>query len=119
MGRHIWALSAEAKEHTVEAITVVKGFSIVPSTLGRISVALYQYRLLHLTKWDWKNVMLISVLVMQPIINIIAIAEVYGQCGTHLSALWNPAVAATTTCLNTDVETNLGYGQSGKQLSTR
>lgn len=113
MGRHIWTLDTPTRIHAIEAMTVVKGFSVVPSTLGRISVALYQLRLLRMATWSWKNTILVLVLIAQPLINLIALVEIYSQCGLHVSALWNPAVKEVATCLSPDVETNLGYAQSG------
>lgn len=59
---------------------------------------------------------MITVLIVNPTINIIALAEIYGQCGTHVTALWGGTEAK---CLNPDVETNLGYAQSGMWLLLR
>ncbi|GAB7344497.1 hypothetical protein MBLNU457_2331t1 [Dothideomycetes sp. NU457] len=113
LGRHIWTLEDATIGHIGHIIQVVKGFSIVPSCLARISIALYQLRLLP-PKSSWLTLSpLMVVIVFDPIVNLVTLIQIYAQCGTHLSALWDPAEAAVANCESPFIETRIGYAQSG------
>ena len=114
LGRHLFSLSHPTITHVVECIQVIKGFSLVPSCLGRVSIALYQRRLLPPQSSMWKIGTLMIVLVLDPVVNLITVIQVYAQCGPNVSALWDQSVAATAHCENPLVETGIGYGQSGR-----
>ena len=113
LGHHIWMLDNDTIMRCVHLIQTIKGLSIVPSCLARVSIALYQLRILPPSSSYWKLAPLMVVVIFDPIVNLITIIQIYAQCGAHVSALWNPAVATIAHCENPVIETNIGYGQSG------
>jgi hypothetical protein len=53
------------------------------------------------------------VIVIQIVINLIVIIQIYGQCGVHFDALWKGQEAmAAAHCQPPAVETIIGYVQS-------
>lgn len=67
--------------------------------------------IIGLTENSYRNI-LRAVIVAQLIANIAVVAQLLSQCGSHVAAMWSPALAATTTCQSPLVETYFGYVQS-------
>ena len=113
LGRHIWTLSAE---QTFEVMKYMVGyaqiFAIYASTFGRISFSLFLLVIIGTTNYR-KKIVLWAVVAIQIIINTVVIVQIYAQCGMNVTALWNPAVAAHSTCQSPMVQTVLGYIQGG------
>lgn len=79
---------------------------------GRISFATFLLQLVGPTK-RWQKAFLLGVIVTQLVVTIPTLIQIYTQCGAHLSAIWDPEVAAHTTCESPEVQVIIGFVQSG------
>lgn len=89
----------------------IESFSVLTSFLGRVSFAFFLLSVIGHTK-EAARMTLYALIIVQVVINGLVIIQVYTQCGSKMSALWDPAVAATAHCINPDVETYIGYVQA-------
>lgn len=112
MGDHIWNLSPAGQVQAMKYITIQEGLSVGTPMFGRISFAVFLLMLLGPTAWI-KRCILWSIVGVQVVINVVTIVQIYAQCGSHPSALWDPRVAAVAHCQSPEVETIIGYVQSG------
>lgn len=97
-------------------ITIQEGLAVTSPTFGRISFAIFLIMLLGPTAWI-KRYILYFIVGTQVVINVVTLIQIYTQCGSHPSALWDPAVARIAHCESPEVETIIGYVQSGKLIS--
>lgn len=111
MGRHIQTLDGSQISHQGHYNRVDESFSIIPSYFGRMSFAAFLLGVIGSTGKPQKMI-LWAIIVVDTIINIVVAIQIYAQCGTHLAAKWNPALAAIYSCQDPEVETNLGYAQA-------
>ena len=86
-------------------------FSITTSYFGRMSFAVFMLSVIGRTERP-RRIVLWSLVVVDTIINVVVIVQIYTQCGIHVDALWNQEVARTAYCLAAEVETYLGYAQA-------
>ena len=115
LGRHTASLSDPKLEGTLKWVAMFEVFAVLTPALGRISFCAFLLFLLGPTKVVQKAVLWIS-LWIQVIINVIVIIQSKARCGTHIDALWKPSAMATVKCENPNVETDLGYVQSGMTI---
>jgi len=73
-------------------VVVVEPFVAVASALGRISFALY-LKALFSKVLKWQSYSLWVAIVLQVVSTILIIVADLTQCGTHLTAQWNPQYA--------------------------
>ena len=115
LGQHIWSLPKGQTKQALKYILIQEGPACLTSTFGRVSFALFLLVLLGRTARP-KRAVLWCIVAVQVTINLIVVVQIYAQCGTQVSALWDPEVAAIARCQNVSVETNLGFVQSGENL---
>ncbi|KAK5114555.1 hypothetical protein LTR85_010132 [Meristemomyces frigidus] len=113
LGRHFAALTPTQQQDSLfYIIGLVEIFSIITCMWGRISFATFLLYIIGpidaAKKWA-----LWAVIAVQILINLIVAIQIYSQCGPHVTALWNYAVAAHANCQSPMVETIIGYVQSG------
>ncbi|GAB7356933.1 hypothetical protein MBLNU459_g7779t1 [Dothideomycetes sp. NU459] len=111
LGQHLRDLSPQNKFEAMKWISMVGGPAILSSACGRVSFALYLLRVVELAKKNHERVLKMIVIV-QPIVNIATIIQIYAQCHNHPSAMWDPAVAAIAHCDSPNVQTVVGFIQS-------
>ncbi|KAL1304005.1 hypothetical protein AAFC00_000446 [Neodothiora populina] len=115
LGRHATTLTESQLMQTKKWIAITKGFTIVPATLGRVSVGLDQGKYVKNTgrsKQRNAYIVVLSVVGLSTAFNLATVVQVYTECGKDFSAVWDPVVAATAHCQSMSIETNVGYGQS-------
>lgn len=113
LGKHIWNLTRHDRMHAMKYTVILEGLTVASSMFGRISFAIFLIMVLGKTAWK-KRCILWSLVAVQAIINVITIVQIYAQCGTHLSALWDREEAKTAHCQSLSVETKIGYVQTGE-----
>lgn len=104
--------------HAVKYIIIIQAFAITTSALGRISFAIFLLQLVGPSK-RWQKAFLWGVVTLQLVVTIPTLIQIYTQCGTHLSAMWDPAIAAHHSCDSPDIQTIIGFVQSGQYLFDR
>ncbi|KAF1352603.1 hypothetical protein BDV97DRAFT_150728 [Delphinella strobiligena] len=112
LGRHIASLSDYNRMHAVKYIIMIQAFAITTSALGRTSFAIFLLQLVGPSK-RWQKAFLWGVVTLQLVVTIPTLIQIYTQCGTHLSAMWDPAVAAHHSCDSPNIQTIIGFVQSG------
>ncbi|PSK42096.1 hypothetical protein B9Z65_4010 [Elsinoe australis] len=112
LGRHIESLQGPEISKAGHYIVISESFSITTSYFGRMSFAVFLLSVVGVAAMP-QRITLWAVIIGNTIVNILAIAQVYAQCGKDLSALWNPAVKAHAHCQPDYVETYIGYCQAG------
>lgn len=81
----------------------------------RCALRITQFLIMVLGPTAWiKRYLLYAIVAVQAISNVVTIVQINAQCGTHLSALWDPEVSKTAHCQSVEVETTFAYVQSGK-----
>jgi hypothetical protein len=135
LGQHFQELSpADQQTALFYQIGFIELFAVTPCMFGRISFAVFLLYLLVscVNRQDevqksrsglmhelqggtakWKRTILWTVIVIQIVINLIVVIQIYAQCGSHFNALWNADVREIATCQPPTVETYIGYVQSG------
>ncbi|KAF2158240.1 hypothetical protein K461DRAFT_318215 [Myriangium duriaei CBS 260.36] len=111
LGRHLSNLSDVQRENALKWITLSEPFAVLSSMFGRIGFAFYLLNLVAPSDGVQRNLLKV-VMVFQFIANVAVVIQILAQCGTHLSAQWDPVAAATATCQSPLVETYFGYVQS-------
>lgn len=112
LGRHITTLSDYNRLHAIKWIVVIQFFAIVTSMFGRISFSAFLLQIVGPHK-RWQRTCLWGVIVLQLVVTIPTLIQIYTQCGTNLSALWDPATAEYASCESPRVQTIIGFFQSG------
>lgn len=112
LGRHIESLQGPEISKAGHYIVISESFSITTSYFGRMSFAVFLLSVVGVAAMP-QRITLWAVIIGNTVVNILAIAQVYAQCGKDLSALWNPAVKVHAHCQPDYVETYIGYCQAG------
>jgi hypothetical protein len=92
LGRHIYYLSPDQIQNAVKYIVLMTAPVVTGVMLGRISFCLFLLstvgaeRSVRATLW--------ITLILQALVNVIAIILQYSSCGLHFSALWNHSIHA-------------------------
>jgi hypothetical protein len=111
-GEHIWTLSPQQTVQTMKYVTIQAALAITTPMWGRISFALFLIHLLGPTAWIKRGI-LWSVIGVQAVVNTIIVIQIYAQCGTHPTAIWNPEVRKVAHCQSPEVQLYMGFVQSG------
>lgn len=94
-------------------IFLCQGWGVASPMFGRISICLLLLNFvvsnLRLKWFLW------FLVITQAVVNILTIVLIYVQCGSHVSALWDPEVDAK--CWSPLVQRNFGFFQCGNVLS--
>ena len=112
-GEHIWTLSPSRSVQGMKYAVLLEVPSILSSMWGRISFAAFLILLLGPTAWI-KTSILWAVIGVQAIVHVVILIQIFVQCGTHPSALWNPEVREIARCQSPEVQLVLAYVQSGE-----
>lgn len=112
LGRHTASLSNHRLEGTLKWVAMFEVFAVLTPALGRISFCAFLIFLVGPTKIFQKLILWVSPWI-QVIINVIVIIQSKARCGTRIDALWKTSAMETVKCENPNVETYLGYVQSG------
>jgi len=81
--------------------------------LGRVSFSAFLLQIVGPSK-KWQKVLLWTVIISQLAVNCVTVIQIFTQCGPDIAALWDPTIAAEAVCLSANVQTVIGYVQSGK-----
>ena len=112
LGRHFATLTPEDQQMSLfYIIALCEPLSIIACFLGRISFALFLLYIVGPTDTK-KRLALWSVIVIQVVVTLVTLIQVYSQCGSHITALWNFEAASKATCQSPEVQTLIGYVQS-------
>ncbi|KAI9706884.1 MAG: hypothetical protein M1820_004663 [Bogoriella megaspora] len=84
--------------------------------LGRISFASFLLAVLGPTD-RWFRISLWVIIVVQVLQDAAIIIELFTQCGTHTSALWDPNLNPAELCIPLTLQTFLAYFSSGTPAS--
>jgi len=111
MGYHIFDLEPAQIGQVGHYILSIQGWSVVVSYFGRMSFAAFLLSVIG-SQSKYERWFLWALIGMETIINIFVVVQSYADCGIHLSANWNPAVAAIANCQPATFATYLGYVQA-------
>ncbi|KAF2246309.1 hypothetical protein BU26DRAFT_461975 [Trematosphaeria pertusa] len=107
LGRHSRYLDRAEKYQTMKFIFLCQGWGVASPMFGRISICLLLLNFvvsnLRLKWFLW------FLVITQAVVNILTIVLIYVQCGSHVSALWDPEVDAK--CWSPLVQRNFGFFQ--------
>lgn len=87
-------------------------FAVVTSMFGRLSFSAFLLAVIGRI-YERRKVILWTVIAVQVVVNAVVVIQIYTQCGSHVSGLWDPEVAAASHCESMVVQTDLGYFQGG------
>ena len=110
LGRHATDIPPSAIPHVVKWIFLAQPFGVAAPILGRVAFCIYLMGIVGVTS-PWKYYSLRALIVVQVILGIICVGIGYGQCGTHMSALWD-FQDKTVHCLDANVLMYYAYVQS-------
>lgn len=111
LGYHFEGLSAEQQQAALKwTIGYIELFAVITCMFGRMSYCVFLLLLLAPSDMP-KKMVLWSVIAVQIAINLVVVVQVYAQCGSKVTALWDYDVAQSATCQSPMVETILGYGE--------
>lgn len=111
LGRHIGTLQGPNISKAAHYMHVSESFSIITSYFGRISFAVFLLSVMGKTAKTRRHI-LFALIIIDTIINVIVAIQTYSQCGSHINALWHPALQKLGYCESPDVETYIGYVQA-------
>jgi len=111
MGRHIYDLEPAQIGHVGHYIVTIESFSVIVSYFGRMSFAAFLLSVIG-SQSKFERIFLWSLIVSDTIINVFVVIQAYADCGVHMSANWDPAVAAIAHCQPASFQTYLGYFQA-------
>lgn len=111
MGYHIYDLEPAQIGHVGHYINAIESFSVIVSYLGRMSFAAFLLSVIG-TQSKYERWFLWAMIASDSFINLFVVIQTYADCGIHLSANWDPAVAAIAHCQPADFATYLGYVQA-------
>lgn len=93
-------------------VFLCQGWGVASPLFGRVSICLL---LLNFAVSRTQRWFLWFLVVTQIIFNSVTIILIYVQCGSRVSALWDPGIDAQ--CWNPIVQRNVGFFQSSKYFS--
>jgi len=104
--RHLVYLMADPANlvYVTQLNYLVQPLAMVSNGIGKISVGLTILRILGPTS-RWRRGIIWSFIIGTIIFGILGVVFVYAQCKDP-RALWNPAIAETTTCWDPDIQAN-------------
>ena len=116
MGRHSDTLSAHDSLQARKYIVACEAFAIITCMFGRLSFCAFFLGIIGPTH-KYQRIITWIVIVAQVVGNTIIVIQVYAQCGKHMAALWDPAIAAISKCQGPEAEMMFGYIQAGKKVA--
>lgn len=113
LGRHFQTLTPDQQQTTLYYTAgYLEIFAIVTCMFGRISFCILLLHIIgpsdKIKKWT-----LWSVIAVQLAITTATVVQIYAQCGSQVTALWDYSVAAQANCQSPQVQTIIGFVQSG------
>lgn len=111
LGRHIDTLTSNQMVHAIHYLVVSESFSIMTSYFGRMSFSVFLLGIFGVVAQP-QRIALFLIIILDTIVNIIVMVQIYAQCGTAIGAVWNPAAYPSAICDSPNVEKNLGYVQA-------
>jgi len=111
MGRHIFDLEPAQIGQIGHYIVTLESFSVIVSYFGRMSFAAFLLSVIG-SQSKGERIFLWAMIISDTIINTFVVIQSYADCGVHLSANWDPAVAAIAHCQPATFATYLGYFQA-------
>lgn len=111
LGRHFDTLTSNQSVHALHYMVVSESFSIMTSYFGRMSFSAFLLGIFGVVA-QRQRVTLYAIIILDTLINIIVMVQIYAQCGTAIGEEWDPAAHAHNLCTSPDFETYLGYVQA-------
>lgn len=111
LGRHFDTLTSNQAVHALHYMVVSESFSIMTSYFGRMSFSVFLLGIFGVVAQP-QRVTLYAIIILDTLMNIIVMVQIYAQCGTAIGAEWDPAAYPRNLCTSPDFETYLGYVQA-------
>ena len=109
IGMHVYYLGEEERRQATKLIFMCEGWGIMSPTFGRIAFCLFLLDFAVTRQEIWSLRFAIGA---QALSNSVAVVLTYAQCGSHVSAFWDPNAEAH--CWGIAVHGDYSYFQCSK-----